>query len=147
MKTITQTRYIVAPKETIWMVLLEDEFNRSWLAEFAPGTYFDTDWIVGHPLRLWDGSGGGRVGTIEEKRPYDRIEWVYEGLITTEGSDDLTGVEAMQCKGGSEVFALASVEDGTLLTVSSDVSDASYETMKIRWEAALDRIIELSLAV
>ena len=61
MKTITRSRTIAAPKEAVWTVLLEDEYNRAWYAEFALGTYADTDWIIGHTVRFRNESGGGMI--------------------------------------------------------------------------------------
>lgn len=147
MKTITISRLITAQKETVWTVLLEDEYNRAWFAEFALGTYADTDWIIGHTVRFRNESGGGMIATVEEKRPYELLSLVYEGMITPDGKDDTDSDEALQWKGGRETYLLADTDEGTRLTISSDVPDGSYESMKASWEAAFDRISDLALAV
>jgi len=147
MKTITRSRTIAAPKEAVWTVLLEDEYNRAWYAEFALGTYADTDWIIGHTVRFRNESGGGMIATVEEKRPYELVILVYDGIITPDGKDDLDSAEALKWKGSRETYLLAYTEEGTVLTISSDVPDESYESMNASWDAALDRISDLALAV
>lgn len=147
MKTIVKSRSISAPKENVWMVLLEDEYNRAWYAEFAPGTYADTDWIIGHQVRFMNECGGGMIATVAEKRPYDLLDLVYDGMITPDGGDDLDSVEAQRWKGGRETYRLEQSGDNTQLTISADVPDEAYELMEASWESALNRISELALAV
>lgn len=142
-----KVRTIAAPKEKVWSVLLEEEYNRLWLAEFGEGSHAETDWIVGHKVRFTGDSGGGIVGRIEEKQPYDIIHIVYEGLIGKDGAEDYDSTEALKWAGTQEIYRLEDSQGKTMLHIECDVDEAMSATMDASWDKALDRIEELSQAV
>lgn len=146
MRTIQKTKTIAAPKEKVWAVLLEDEYNRSWFSEFMDGTYADTDWIIGHKVKFTDPSGNGIVGRIHEKQPYDIIHIVYEGIVK-DAVEDYDSEEAKTFDGAREIYRLEDAEGATVLNVEVDTDERMYDYMDTAWNRALDRIEELSVAV
>lgn len=146
MKTIHKEKQINAPKDKVWNVLLEDAYNRIWMAEFMEGSHAKTDWIVGHKVRFMDNDGNGIVGTIVEKQPYDLIKMVYEGEIRN-GKDDLESEMAKAMKGVRENYFLSEENGVTTLKIEVDMGEDWYQMMSDAWDKALDKIEELSISV
>lgn len=147
MKKISKTKAIAAPKETVWSVLLEDEYNRRWMSEFSEGSHAETDWIVGHKVKFADASGGGIVGKVHEKKPYDVIHIIYDGIIGKGGEEDYDSAEAQVWKGAEEIYRLTGTDGETTLEIEVDTDDRWYDQMNASWDRALERIEELSLAL
>lgn len=146
MKTIQKTKQINAPKEKVWNVLLEDAYNRIWMAEFMEGSHAKTDWIVGHKVRFLDNNDNGLVGRIITKQPYEAIEMEYDGEVKN-GQDDLDSDMARQMKGSRENYYLSEENGVTTLKIESDMDDNWIEMMSAAWDRALDKIEELSISV
>lgn len=146
MKKIQKQITINAPKETVWSVLLEDNFTRNWYSCFGEGLHAVTDWIVGHKVLFIDQENNGMIGRIAEKQPYDFLRISMQG-ISVNGTEDYESSEALAIKNTEENYEL-SVENGnTTLSISADMDDDYYESMSVAWENALQRIGELSVAV
>lgn len=145
MKTIKKEIEITAPKESVWAVLLEDSYQRDWLSHFSPGSHAVTDWIVDHRVVFQDDSGMGVFGKVKEKRPYEFLSVVYEGMLH-DGVDDTESEQAKAIKGGKETYMLTERNGNTFLAISSDMDDKYYDQMALAWESALQRISELSHA-
>lgn len=146
MKTIQKTKEISAPKEKVWNVLLEDEYNRIWMAEFMEGSHAKTDWIVGHKVRFMDNDNNGLVGRIITKQPYDVIEMEYDGEVKN-GVDDFDSEMAQQMKGSRENYYLSESNDVTTLKIEVDMADDWIDMMSEAWDRALVKIEELSISV
>ena len=146
MKTMQKSKEINAPKEKVWNVLLEDEYNRIWMAEFMEGSHAKTDWIVGHKVRFLDNNNNGLVGRIITKQPYDTIEMEYDGEVKN-GEDDLDSEMAQQMKGSRENYYLSEHNGVTTLKVEVDMGDDWYQMMSDAWDKALDKIDELAISV
>ncbi|HMI07709.1 MAG TPA: SRPBCC domain-containing protein [Flavobacterium sp.] len=146
MKTIKKTIKIEAPKEKVWNVLLEDDYNRIWMAEFMEGSHAKTDWIVGHKVRFLDNKNNGIVGKIAAKQPYDLIEIVYDGEVKN-GEDDFESDSAKAMKGAKENYYLSEDNGTTTLSVESDMDERHFDMMSAAWDKALEKIDELAISV
>lgn len=146
MKTIRKEIEITAPKEKVWTVLLDDTYNKDWYALFSEGTTAQSDWIEGHKITFTDKSNNGMVGTIARKKPYEKLSFVFDGLVVN-GTEDYDSEIAKQFKGAEETYRLESKGDNTILSISADMDEEMYDEMDRKWETALQRISELSHAV
>lgn len=146
MKTIKKTVKIEAPKEKVWNVLLEDDYNRIWMAEFMEGSHAKTDWIVGHKVRFLDSENNGIVGKIATKQPYDVIEIVYDGEVRN-GEDDFESDSAKAMKGAKENYYLSEDNGTTTLSVESDMEERHFDMVSVAWDKALEKINELAISV
>lgn len=57
MKTIKKTIDIHASGEQVWKVLIEDQYNRKWFAEFGEGSHAVGDWnqeFIDNLTNTWD---------------------------------------------------------------------------------------------
>lgn len=145
-KEIKKTKTIAAPKEKVWNVLLEDDYNRIWMAEFMAGSHAETDWIVGHKVRFMDSDKNGIVGRIAAKQPYNLIDIEYDGEVV-QGEDvfDTPGANAM--KGMHEIYRLSQVGNETTLDVSVEMGAEYHDMMSEAWDRALEKIEELAISV
>ncbi|WP_298151614.1 SRPBCC domain-containing protein [Flavobacterium sp.] len=146
MKTIHKSIEITAPKEKVWMVLLEEAYIKDWYQSFGEGITAETDWIEGHRVRFSDGSNSGLTGIIAEKKPYEKITFRYEGIITN-NVEDRESEKAKAIAGSEETYALSEENGNTWLSVSLDIDERYYDDMAMMWEVALQRISELAQAI
>lgn len=146
MKTIKKEIEISAPREKVWAVLLEDAYNRDWYSLFSEGTTAQTDWIEGHKVSFTDKSNNGIIGKIARKKPYEKLSFVYDGLVLN-GTEDYDSDMAKAMKGAEETYRLSDNDGKTVLSVSCDMDDDHYDEMDRKWETALQRISELAHAV
>jgi uncharacterized protein YndB with AHSA1/START domain len=146
MKTIQKTKQINAPKEKVWNVLLEDTYNRIWMAEFMEGSHAKTDWIVGHKVRFLDNDNNGIVGRILTKQPYDVIEMEYDGEVKN-GEDDFESDLAKSMKGATENYYLSEENGVTTLKIEVNMDEKWHDMMSAAWDKALDKIDELSISI
>ena len=146
MKTIKKSIEITAPKESVWAVMLEDAYSRDWMSHFCAGTYAVSDWIVGRKIVFVNGSGTDIGGKIEEKRPYEFLSIVYDGMVVN-GKDDFDSAESKSMKGAKANYELSDHNGNTILAISSDIDDKYFDEMSKSWDSALQRISELSHAI
>ena len=146
MKTIKKEIAISAPKEKVWAILMDDNYNRDWYSIFSPGTYAKTDWIEGHKVRFIDETENGMLGRITSKKPYEYMSIVYDGIVS-DGNDDEESPMAVAMKGAQEIYELKDNNGVTTLSISADMDDEYYEEMSDSWEKALQRILELTIAM
>ncbi len=126
--------------------MLEDRYNRIWMAEFMEGSHARTDWIVGHKVRFVDNDNNGIVGTIKTKQPYDAVEIVYHGEVRN-GQDDLESEMARSLNGTRENYYLSESDGVTTLRVEVDMHDDWYQMMDEAWDRALVKINDLSISL
>ncbi len=146
MKKIQKEITINAPKETVWAVLLEDNYTRDWYSAFGVGLHAVTDWIVGHKVIFADEANNGMIGRITEKQPYDVLKITMEGAFAN-GVEDYESVEGKAVKGTEENYYLSGENGSTKLSISADMDEKYYDSMSAAWDKALERINELSVAV
>jgi len=144
-KTIEKTATIDAPPERVWEVLTDDASYRTWTAEFMEGSYAETDWAEGSPVRFLDGSGSGLLAHVAESRPGELLDVEFDGLVA-DGQEDTTSEQAVAFRGAHETYWLEASGAGTHLRVASDMEEAYYDDMATAWDRALVRIQELATA-
>lgn len=143
MRTIEQRIEIAAPRERVWDVLLEDETFRQWTSAFMEGSFAETDWRAGSPVRFLDPAGMGIVGHIVVSDRPERLEIEYDGVLL-EGKEDYDGDEARQWKGARETYQLSERGGRTTLSVTSDMVDDHYDGMSEAWVRALEKVRALA---
>ena len=146
MKTIKKEIEISAPREKVWTVLVEKSYNDNWLSLFSMGTSASTDWIEGHKVIFADNSNNGIIGKITTKQPYEFIKITYEGVIEN-GVENYDNEMAKALNGTEETYELSDSNGNTKLVISADMDDDYFDEMSTAWDAALQRISELSHAV
>ncbi|HEX8270709.1 MAG TPA: SRPBCC domain-containing protein [Flavobacterium sp.] len=142
-KVIDKKIRISAPVEKVWDVLVTDELNRVWYAEFSPGAYAETDWREGSQVSFLDDSKNGITGTLVSCKPNEIISIVYDGVVEG-GVNDFECQMANDVKGGREIYMLSQVDGATELHVICDMSDMMYDMMASAWDRGLAKIKELA---
>ena len=143
LKTISKTINIYAPKEKVWEVLINDEYNTQWYEAFSEGTHADTDWEVGSKAIFSDSSNNGIVGKIIVNDPFEALAIQYEGMLK-DGKEDYESQLANDVKGSLEVYKLT-VEDGvTQLDIACDMGEDYYFQMSEDWDKALRKIKQIA---
>ncbi|RYD82837.1 MAG: SRPBCC domain-containing protein [Sphingobacteriales bacterium] len=143
MKPIEKTIEINAPKERVWDVLIKDELNRQWYAEFMEGSHAVTDWKQGSKVRFLDNDKNGILGRIVENKPYESIVIEYDGEVKN-GQDDLESEAAIAMKGTQEIYKLRSENGKTILDARAEMDENFYDMMAAAWDKAAVKIKELA---
>ena len=143
LKTINKTINVYAPKEKVWEVLINDEYNVQWYAVFSEGTHADTDWEVGSKAIFTDGNGNGIVGKIILNDPFEALAIEYEGVIRSEGEDYESHLEK-DIKGSLEVYKLTVADGVTQLDIACDMGEEYYFQMSEEWDKALHKIKQIA---
>lgn len=132
-----------APRERVWDVLTGEATYRQWTAEFAEGSYAETDWQEGSSVRFLGPDGTGLVGRVVTNRRPELLDVEYTGVVGG-GDDDTTSELARLWSGTHETYRLAEAGGGTHLAISAPVEDAYYDDMVAAWDRALARVKELA---
>ncbi len=143
MQIIKKTIEIKASKEKVWDVLLQDQFNRIWYAEFSEGTYAETDWQVGSKAVFIDQSGSGLLSKVVINQPHEVLSLEHQGMISN-GTEDYESVDAQAMKGTHETYRLTEKDGVTQLAIELDMGAEYYDFMAAAWEKALQKIKELA---
>lgn len=132
-----------APRERVWDVLTGEATYRQWTAEFAEGSYAETDWQEGSSVRFLGPDGTGLVGRVVTNRRPELLDVEYTGVVGG-GDDDTTSELARLWSGTHETYRLAEAGGGTHLAISAPMEDAYYDDMVAAWDRALARVKELA---
>ncbi|WP_432486224.1 SRPBCC family protein [Kineococcus esterisolvens] len=132
-----------APRERVWEVLTGEVTYRQWTAEFAEGSYAETDWQEGSSVRFLGPDGTGLVGRILASRRPELLDIEYTGVVGG-GGDDTESKQARLWSGTHETYRLAEAGGGTLLAISAPMEDAYYDDMVGAWDRALAIVKELA---
>lgn len=143
MKVITKSIEIMAPKEKVWKVLLDDKCTRIWYAEFSEGTHAETDWQVGSKAVFTDNSNSGMVSKVIVNKPGEMLSIEHQGIVM-DGKEDYESEMAKAIKGGREIYLLSGKNGITQLSIESDMAEEMFESMSLSWGKALQKIKELS---
>jgi len=143
-KVIEKNIFINAPKEKVWEILFTDSSYRIWAAEFSPGSYFETDWQQGSKALFKGSDGMGLVGHISEVLPNQFLSIQYDGLIGTNGVEDVESEGAQVYKGVLETYTLVEIEGVTELDITSGMPEEYFEMMTDAWDKALQKIKTLA---
>jgi len=146
MKKLNKEIEISASREKVWTVLVEKSYNDNWLSFFSAGTTASTDWIEGHKIIFTDNSNNGIIGKVTAKQPYEFIKITYEGVIEN-GVENYESEMAKAMSGTEETYELSDSNGTTKLVISVDMGEDYFDEMSVAWDAALQRISELSHAV
>lgn len=136
---------IDAPRERVWDVLTGDATYRQWTAEFAEGSYADTDWQQDSSVRFLGPDGTGLLGRVVDSRRPDLLDVEYTGVVGG-GTDDTTSEQARAWAGTHETYRLTGAGIGTHLVITAPMEDAYYDDMVSAWDRALARVKELAEA-
>ncbi len=143
MKTIKKAIDINAPKEKVWEVLMKDELNRIWYAEFMEGTYAETDWKVGSKAVFKDQTNSGMINRVLVNKPNELLSMEVLGFVA-DGVEDYESEAVKSVQGGKETYQLTDNEGVTHLAIESGMSEEMFESMSASWEKALQKIKELA---
>ena len=146
MRTIKNTVFVNAPKEKVWQVLFDDQYNRSWYAEFSEGTYAETDWKTGSKVIFKDQGENGLIGTIVISNLYELLAIEYTGILIA-GKENYDSPDALAMKGGKETYQLTEKDGGTTLMASGDMGEEYYDFMSEAWQRALKKIISIAESI
>lgn len=124
-------------------VLTGDATYRQWTAEFAEGSYAETDWHEGSNVRFLGPDGTGLVGRVLASRRPELLDIEYTGVVGG-GGDDTESEQARLWSGTHETYRLTGAGGGTLLAISAPMEDAYYDDMAGAWDRALAIVKELA---
>lgn len=97
---------INAPAAKVWEALWNDTNYRKWTSVFMEGSYAESDWQEGHPIRFLGPNNSGMSSVIE--RLVQNEEMVFKHL-----SEIKNGVEETKDWAGARESYLLSEKDGT----------------------------------
>ena len=134
-----------APRERVWEVLTGEATYRQWTAEFAEGSYAETDWQQGSSVRFLGPDGTGLVGRVVASRWPELLDVEYTGVVGG-GDDDTESEQARLWSGTHETYRLTVAGGRTHLAISAPMEAAYYDEMVGAWDRALERVKELAEA-
>lgn len=138
-RTIKKSIVLEAPRETLWDVLFNDKFTRSWYGEFSEGCIADTDWKLGSKAIFSDNSKSGLIGKIIINNPPEILTVEYSGFYTN-GVEDYESEIAQDIKGALETYRLTERDGKTQLEVEVDMGEDFFDSMSEAWDRALEKI-------
>lgn len=140
---IKKTVKVNAPRETVWDVLVRDEYTRAWYSEFSEGSHAEGDWNVGGRISFLDGSGNGLVAKVVAKEPHERISIEHQSVIM-DGKEAPDSEEAKKWRGCKENYTLSQEDGMTTLTVEQELPEDYLESIPDLWDKALLKVKELA---
>lgn len=140
-QTIEKTIKINAPKEKVYDMIVRNDLNQIWFAEFCEGSTAQTDWQEGSKAIFTDANGDGIVGRIIENRPYETISILYSGHMK-KGVEDYDSPEAKTSNGAREIYKISETDGVTELQIRCDTTEQYYQMMLDMWDKALEKLKE-----
>lgn len=138
MITLNFSETINAPKEKVWDSLWNDANYRKWTSAFSPGSFAETDWQEGSPVKFLSPSGDGMYSLIEKKVPNEEMIFKHLGEIRN-------GVEAPgEWAGARESYRLKENNGVTELTVSMDSTEDFQSYFQETFPKALALVKQIS---
>lgn len=138
MITLNFSVTINAPKEKVWDSLWNDANYREWTSAFSPGSFAETDWQEGSPVKFLSPSGDGMSSLIEKKVPNEEMTFKHLGEIKG-------GVESSkEWAGARESYRLKEINGVTELTVSMDSTEDFQSYFQDTFPKALAVVKQIS---
>ena len=142
MQKLTFSTTINAPREQVWLTMLDDITFREWSSEFHEGSYAVTDWKEGSKALFLTPQGDGMVSRIAAHRPNEFLS--IEHLGTVKNGVEETQSNAEEWAGAQETYSLRDAEGGTMLTVEMDTTDEYRQYFQETWPKALAKLKRVS---
>jgi uncharacterized protein YndB with AHSA1/START domain len=135
MNTLSFSIHIDAPRARVWECLWSDAGYRHWTSAFMEGSYAETDWQEGSPVRFLSPGGGGLYSTIETMIPNERMVFLHHGEV----KDGIAQPPASWA-GARERYFLQDDENGTRVEAELDANEQMAEYFTSTFPKALERL-------
>lgn len=149
MEKLHFTVRIDAPVHTVWSTMLGDATYREWTSAFQEDSYYEGSWDLGTEIRFLgpseDGSLGGMIATVVEKRPDEFVSLEYVGQVV-EGVDDTTSDQAKRIIGAHENYSFSETGGVTVVEVDVDTEEDFAAMLGEAWPIALAKLKEVAEA-
>ncbi|MEZ4943238.1 MAG: VOC family protein [Saprospiraceae bacterium] len=141
MNKLTFSIDIAAPGSRVWKTLWNDVSYRQWTAVFHEGSYAESDWQEGSPIRFLGPGGDGMSSRIARLIPNEFMSFEHLGEIKN-------GVEELDkaWSGAQENYRLRPTDSGTELSVELDMDDSFAEYFQQTFPKALASVKALAEA-
>lgn len=136
---------IEAPREKVWVTMLQDKTYRQWTEPFHKGSYYKGKWDKGSEIQFLAPDEGGESGMfsrVAENREYEFISIEHLGIIMN-GEKDLTSPEAKKWSPAFENYTFTKSDIGTLLEIDVDTNEEYKIMFQEMWPKALKILKEL----
>ena len=128
---------IQAPKERVWQTLWEDRTYREWTAVFSPGSYAESDWKEGSPIRFLSPGGNGMYGIIKKRVENQEMIFEHRGEIH-EGKE-----EAKPWSGAEEAYYLSETDGITTVRAEMDANPEMEAYFRETFPKAMAKLKEI----
>jgi uncharacterized protein YndB with AHSA1/START domain len=135
MDALTFSIRIDASPARVWESLWSDAGYRHWTAAFCEGSYVETDWQQGSPVRFLAPGGSGMYSTIEKRVANEQLVFLHHGEIK-EGIAQPPAAWA----GARERYRLSPDASGTLLEATLDANEQMAAYFNDTFPKALARL-------
>ena len=128
---------IQAPKELVWKTLWDDNTYREWTSVFSPGSYAESDWKEGSPIRFLTPGGNGMFGIIRKRVDNEEMVFEHQGEIR-EGKE-----EPKPWAGATEAYQLSEAGGVTTIHASMDTDPEFEAYFKETFPKAMQKLKEM----
>ncbi|RYY88489.1 MAG: SRPBCC domain-containing protein [Chitinophagaceae bacterium] len=135
MRTLEFTVQINAPRTQVWEQLWSDAGYRNWTAAFSEGSYAETDWKEGSPVRFLGPDGSGMLSEIVRNQPLETMIFRHQAEIKAGEVQPRP-----EWAGGLEAYHLEDRDGGTFLRVSVDAMDTFCSYLEASFPKALESL-------
>jgi uncharacterized protein YndB with AHSA1/START domain len=129
---------INATKEKVWSLLWDDSTYPQWTAPFCEGSYAESEWKEGSPIRFLSPGNNGMFGLIKKMEPNSFMSFEHLGEIRN-GEE-----QKMDWGGALENYTLETLDNSTVLKVEVDITEAFKEYMSATFPQALNKLKQLA---
>jgi uncharacterized protein YndB with AHSA1/START domain len=138
MTTLEYAIEINAPKEKVWKALWKDENYRRWTSVFSEGSYAESDWREGSPIKFLTPNGSGMFSVIKTKKDNEQMVFEHLGEIKN-------GVEEKKdWAGNSESYFLSQNGNTTTLTARLVFSENFADYFNQTFPKALEIVRQIA---
>lgn len=148
MQRLRYTQFIPATPAHVWEAFVGKETYPQWTEAFVPGAHYKGEWKEGGTIMAVspnpDGTEDGLYSKVLVMHYAEHLEVEHLGIVRNNVLYE-DGVEALDWKGGKEVYSFLEVEGGTELRVLMDVHEDWAEHFQVTWPVALQRLSEIAI--
>jgi hypothetical protein len=139
---------INAPREKVWITMLDPESYKEWTAAFNPGSRYEGNWDQGSTIRFIGpdpstGEEGGMISRVAENRANEFISLNHIGIIKN-GVEDTASEEAQKWVPAYENYTFVDKDGATELQIDQDINEEYKEEFEKMWGLALQKLKEIS---